>query len=236
MSEKDPEDIIDCDVHGSTRYDQNHIIPWSRGGKSKYFSLWQRLFQWLRKLLRLPPAQPKKNNIHEKACIWCHHGSHQVTANKTPDEIINHYVNNLWNGQIRWVFIYLVKHLLRRLCEILHLASLKKKWGLAASPALQTTRLRRSLEEEKLIRKIIYELGIKALKGDLQIRKRMHELGLEFGDLCRIDHATKELIGAARMNGGKTRRQLLEELLEIGELGPTESISPVIWSKRGRSD
>lgn len=231
MSEKSAEDIVYCDVHAWTQYDEHHIIPQSRGGRNSYLSLWQKLLQGPRKLFKLPPPKGKKNNVNRKTCIWCHHRSHDLTANKTPDEIIDHFVGRLWDGQIRWVFIYLVKHLLERSCEIACLSRLKKKQDATVSQQLQTTRLRRSLEEEILIRKIVYDIGLETLKGDLRIRRRIHELDLKFGDLCRVDDATRELIGSARMNGGKTRKELLEEIIGDQELGPTESIRSVIWRK-----
>lgn len=204
LTESTKEDLIHCPVHGWVRYSRHHIKPTSRGGGIN------------------------KGNINEETCDWCHPLSHRLNANMTPDEIINHYVKRLWNGQIRWVFIYLWKHLLEKLRKRLSLPPQDGKWGMVTHQALQTSRLQRALEDELRIRRVVRGLGLKTLERELQIRRAIRKLDLKHGAIYLANEITGEVSLSIQMNGEKTHQELLKELLDGRELGPGESIRPVI--------
>lgn len=204
LSEPTTENFIHCPVHGWVRYSRHHIKPTSRGGGSN------------------------KDNINKETCDWCHPLSHRLNANMAPDEIIDHYVKRLWNGQIRWVFIYLWKHLLEKSRKMLGLPSQNGKWGMLTQQVLRTSRLQRALEDELRTRRVVRGLGLKTLERELRIRRAIRKLGLEHGAIYLVNERTGEVSLSIQMNGRKTHRELLKELLDGRELGPEESIRQVV--------
>lgn len=145
-----------------------------------------------------------------------------------PDEIIDHYVKRLWNGQIRWVFIYLWKHLLEKLRNMLGLLPQDGKWSMATEQALQTSRLQRALEDEIRIRRVIRGLGLKTLERELQIRRTIRNLDLKHGALYLVNERTGEVPLWIQATEEKAQQELLAELLDGRELGPDESIRQVV--------
>ena len=145
-----------------------------------------------------------------------------------PDEIINHYVKRLWNGQIRWVFIYLWKHLLEKLRKMLGLPPQDGKWGMVTQQALRTSRLQRALEDELRTRRVVHGLGLKTLERELRIRRAIRRLDLKHGAIYLVNERTGEVSLWVQMNGRKTHQELLKELLDGRELGPEESIRQVV--------
>lgn len=199
--------LVYCDVHGWSKPSRHHIDPTSRGGDDS------------------------KENIDEDACGECHPRSHHLFANKKPDEIIEHLVEGLWNGQKKWVYSYLWRDFLKALRKMLGLSPREKHSGVTLQP-IQTDRLRRTLEEELRIRKVVRELELETLEGELQSRKFVRGLGLKRGDLYLLNEGDKEVLRWAQSNGGKTRRELLEEVLGGRELEPDESIRSMAWRVR----
>lgn len=181
MSELIGENLIHCVVHGPGRCEEHHIIPSSRGGEGK-----------------------DKGNVNERTCVLCHQYSHFHHANMTPPEIIRHYVNDLWSGQVRWVWIYLWQHLLEGLRTTLGMPPRKGKWGAATPQPLQNGRLHRSLE------------------GERRLLGQLRELGLGAGDYIVVDERTKQVVRFARRGAGQRREDLLEENLKW-----FESIRPI---------
>lgn len=204
MSEPITEGLIHCPVHGPVGYSRHHIKPTSRGGGNN------------------------KENLNEEACDWCHPLSHRLTANMTPDEIIDHYVKRLWNGQIRWVFIYLWKHLLEKLRKMLRLQPQDGKWDMVTQQVLRTSRLQRALEDEIRIRRVVRGLGLKTLERELRIRRTIRKLNLEHGAIYLVNERTGEIPFSIQPNEGKTSQDLLEELLDGREVRPEESIRQVV--------
>ncbi|MDP2650526.1 MAG: hypothetical protein Q8P04_00275 [bacterium] len=146
----------------------------------------------------------------------------------TPDEIIDHYVKRLWNGQIRWVFIYLGKHLLEKLRKMLGLQPQDGKWDMVTQQVLRTSRLQRALEDEIRIRRVVRGLGLKALERELRIRRTIRKLGLEHGAIYLVNERTGEIPFSIQVNGEKNPQELLEELLDGREVRPEESIRQVV--------
>ena len=212
MSEPITEGLIYCPVHGWVKPDVNHVVPGSRGGSAK-----------------------SKYNLNRRTCPICHKYYHWIFSNLTPDEISVYLTDRFWNGQIRWTFIaqwrYLKRWLLRKLGKDNGWPEGEANW----SAHLEESWLHRTSTEELRVREVIRELGQKALEGELQIRGVISKLGLKPGDLYLVNEETQEVILWIRMNGGKTQQELLEEILDGRELGPNESIRPVIWRIR-RSD
>jgi len=229
MNEFVTEDLVYCDVHQWTKPSRHHIIPGSRGGGDNYFSLWRRLLQGFRRVLGLSPLKGDRSNINKRTCAECHPRSHLLYANKAPTEIIRHNVENLWDGQKRWVYIYLWQDFIDKLRKLLHMPPRERESGVTLQP-IQTDRLRGQLEDELLLRRIAATLGIDVLEGDLRIQKAARGLGLNTADLYLVDRVTQEITAHAKRNGReKTQRELLEELLNGRELRPCESIHPMIW-------
>ena len=201
------EDLVYCDVHGWTKPSKYHVDPTSRGGDNS------------------------KKNVDEDVCGECHPRSHHLFANKTPNEIIDQLVEGLWNGQKKWVYIYLWRDFVKKLRKILGLPPRERHSGVTLQP-IQTDRLRRTLEEELRIRKVVHGLGLETLEGELRSREFIRKLGLKRGDLYRLSEGSKEVIRWAQLDEGKTRRELLEEVLGDRELEPDESIRSVVWRIR----
>ena len=202
------EDLVHCPVHGWVRPDVNHVNPGSRGGSAK-----------------------SRHNLNRRTCPICHKYYHWIFSNLTPSEIIGYLVERFWNGQVRWVFIFFGRYLLKKVRKSDEWPEGKANW----SAHLEESWLHQTSEDALRVREVMRELGQKALEGELQIREVIRKLGLKPGDLYLVNEETKEVILWGRMNGGKTQQELLEEILAGRELGPNESIRPVIWRMR-RSD
>ncbi|MEX2033270.1 MAG: hypothetical protein WD889_01785 [Candidatus Colwellbacteria bacterium] len=182
LSEPITEGLIHCPVHGWTRGNEHHVIPTSRGGEGS-----------------------SKGNIHEEICITCHQYYHFLFANMLPSETMEHLVTRIWNGQIRWIFIFLWQRLLTRTRKMLGLSPREKGWGTPLQP-LQNGRLHRSLE------------------GERRLLNQIRELGLATHDYAVVNERTKQIVRFVKAGAGHSRKDLLEE----EDLEWYESIRPIV--------
>ena len=127
----------------------------------------------------------------------------------TPPEIIRHYVKYLWNGQVRWVWVYLWQYLLvEKLRNVLGMPPREGKWGAATPQPLQNGRFHRTLE------------------GERRLLGQFRELGLTAGDYIVVDEQTKRVVRFAKRGAGQRREDLLEE-----DLKWFESIRPIVVTR-----
>ena len=186
MSDPTVENLIQCPVHGPVTPNRHHIVPSSRGGKNK-------------------------DNVNKKTCPLCHEPYHWLFSNMTPPEIIAYLVKNFWDGQLRWVHVFLEEYGENGGDGW---PENQANW----SPHLAEAQLRQILE------------------GERQLRDAMRSHGLGRGDLILINERTKKIVRWVKKDQGKTQQELLETLLDGEELGPDESIRPVVWKTLPSAD
>lgn len=153
-----------------------------------------------------------KDNVNKNTCPNCHEPYHWLFSNLIPHEQIVYLTDRFWGGQIRWTFIaqwhYLKRWFLKRLGKDNGWPENQANW----SPHSAEARLRQIMEGERRLRE--------AMRG--------HKLGR--GDLVLINERTKTIVRWVKKNQGETQQELFEILLDGEELGPDESIRPVVWN------
>ncbi len=145
-----------------------------------------------------------KENVSKGTCPLCHEYYHWLFSNMTPTEIIAYLVKRFWGGQLEWVHAFLEEY------------EQKNGDGWPENEANWSPHSREARIHQ-------------ALEGERQLHEAMHSHGLGRGDLILINERTKKIVSWVKKDKKKTQQELLETLLDGRELGPNESIRPVVW-------